>query len=152
MLALHYLYHMLGTFRPRFSRHTPWLLFCVVILGFMGTPHLEGLSSVCRFWFMDESDYHRLLHFFHSSAWCLDDFVVHWSHLVMHQQVALRVQGRAVLIGDHTAVVKDTRRMPSVVTLHQHSETQSKPSYFRGHYWGVVGLRSERSRRCWLKN
>jgi hypothetical protein len=58
----------------------------------------------------------------------------------MHQQVAIRVQGRAVLIGDHTAVVKDARRMPGVVTLHQNSETQSKPSYFRGHYWGVVGI------------
>jgi hypothetical protein len=89
---------------------------------------------------MDEADYHRLLHFFHSSAWCLDDFVAHWSHLVMQQQVVIRVQGRAVLIGDHTAVVKDARRMPGVVTLHQNSETQSKPSYFRGHYWGVVGI------------
>ena len=31
MLALHYLYHMLSTFRPLFSRHTPWVLVCVVI-------------------------------------------------------------------------------------------------------------------------
>lgn len=30
--------------------------------------------------------------------------------------------------------------MPGVVTLHQHRETQSKPNYFRGHYWGVLGL------------
>src|SRR6266446_2886214 len=36
--------------------------------------------------------------------------------------------------------VKDARRMPGVVTLHQDSETQSKPTYFRGHHWGVVGL------------
>ena len=140
MLALTYLYHMLGTFRPLFSRHTPWVLFCVVILGFIGTPHLEGLTSLCRFWRMDEADYHRLLHFFHSSAWCLDALVSHWSHLVLHQQVAVTVQGRAVLLGDHTAVVKDARRMPGVVTLYQDSETQSKPNYYRGHYWGVVGL------------
>lgn len=140
MLALHYLYHMLGTFRPLFSRHTPWVLFCVVVLGFIGTPHLEGLSSLCRFWFMDEADYHRLLHFFHSSAWGLDDLVAHWSHLVMTQPVAIRGQGRAVLIGDHTAVVKDARRMPGVVSLYQDSETQSKPACYRGHYWGVVGL------------
>lgn len=140
MLALSYLYHMLATFRPLFSRHTPWLLFCVVILGFIGTPHLEGLTSLCRFWFMQEADYHRLLHFFHSSAWCLDDLVRHWSHLVWSQQVAVTVEGRAVLLGDHTAVVKDARRMPGVVTLYQDSETQSKPTYYRGHYWGVVGL------------
>jgi hypothetical protein len=30
--------------------------------------------------------------------------------------------------------------MPGVVTLYQDSETQSKPTYYRGHYWGVVGL------------
>ena len=140
MLALTYLYHMLGTFHHLFSRHTPWVLFCVVILGFIGTPHLEGLTSLCRFWLMGEADYHRLLHFFHSSAWCLDTLVSHWSHLVLSQQVAVTVQGRAVLLGDHTAVVKDARRMPGVVTLYQDSETQSKPTYYRGHYWGVVGL------------
>jgi hypothetical protein len=58
----------------------------------------------------------------------------------LSQHVAVEVEGRKVLLGDHTAVVKDARRMPGVVTLHQHSETQSKPSYFRGHSWGVVGL------------
>ena len=140
MLALSYLYHRLATVRPLFSRPTPWVLFWVVILGFIGTPHLEGLTSLCRFWFMEEADDHRLLHFFHSSAWSLGDLVRHWSQRVLSQQVAVRVAGRAVLLGDHTAVVKDARRMPGVVTLHQDSETQSKPPYYRGHYWGVGGV------------
>ncbi|MDM8537268.1 hypothetical protein QUF70_10975 [Desulfobacterales bacterium HSG17] len=30
--------------------------------------------------------------------------------------------------------------MPGVVSLRQQSETQSKPSYFRGHCWAVTGL------------
>jgi DDE superfamily endonuclease len=140
MLALHYLYQMLGTFRPLFSRHTSWVLLALVMLGFIGMPHVEGLSSWGRFWLMEEADYHRLVHFFHSSAWCLDNLVAHWSHLVWNQQVAVNVQGRAVLLGDHTAVVKDARRMPGVVTLHQDSETQSKPNDYRGHSWGVIGL------------
>lgn len=140
LLTLHYTYDLLTTFRSLFTRHTPWVLFCVIILGFIGLPHIEGLSSWCRFWRMDGADYHRLLPFFHSSAWCLDGLITPWSHLVLHQQVAVTVQGRAVLLGDHTAVVQDARRMPGVVTRHQESETQSKPSYFRGHYWGVLGL------------
>jgi hypothetical protein len=37
-------------------------------------------------------------------------------------------------------VATDGRRMPGVVTLHQDSETQSKPTYFRGHFWGALGL------------
>jgi hypothetical protein len=89
---------------------------------------------------MDAIGYHQLLHFFHSGAWCLDAVVAHWSSLVVAQHVAVMMAGRAVLLGDHTYVVKDARRMPGVVTLHQASETQSKPTYFRGPHWGVVGL------------
>jgi hypothetical protein len=140
MPALSYLYQLLSTFRHLFSRHLPWTLFCAVILGFIGSHHVEALASLCRFWHMDETGYHQLLHFFHSSAWCLDAVVAHWNHLVLAQHVAVMVQGRTVLVGDHTYVVKDARRMPGVVTLHQDSETQSKPTSFRGHHWGLVGL------------
>jgi hypothetical protein len=139
MLALSYLSQMLFTFRPLFARHLPWTMFCAVILGFIGSHHVEALTSLCRFWHLDVTGSHQLLHFFHSSAWCLDALVAHWSHLVLAQHVAVRVQGRTVLVGDHTYVVKDARRMPGVVTLHQDSETQSKPTYFRGHHWGLVG-------------
>jgi hypothetical protein len=140
MPALSYLYQLLSTFRPLFARHLPWTMFCAVILGFIGSHHVEAITSLCRFWHMDETGYHQLLHFFHASAWCLDAVVAHWSRLVLAQHVAVMVQGRTVLLGDHTYVVKDARRMPGVVTLHQDSETQSKPTYFRGHHWGLVGL------------
>ena len=30
--------------------------------------------------------------------------------------------------------------MPAVTTLHQDSETGSKPSYFRGHHWGCISI------------
>lgn len=140
MPALRYLCQMLVTFRPLFARHVPWTMFCAVILGVIGSHHVEALTSVCRFWHLDEPGYHQLLHFFHSSAWYLDAVVVYWSRLGMAQHVALTVHGRPVLVGDHTYAVKDARRMPGVVTLHQESETQSKPTYFRGHQWGLVGL------------
>lgn len=140
MPALPFLYQLLETFRHLFSRRTPWLLFCLMMIGFIASPHPEGLSSLCPFWLAHDADYHRLLHFFHSSAWQLEPLIAHWSGLVLSQHVAVVVQGRYILLGDHTAVVKDARRMPGGVTLHQHSETQSKPSYFRGHYWGVLGL------------
>jgi hypothetical protein len=140
MLALSYLSQMLYTFRHLFARHLPWTMCCAVIRGFIGSHHVEAITSLCRFWHMDETGYHQLLHLFHSSAWGLDAVVVHWSHLVLAQHVAVVVEGRTVLLGDHTSVVKDARRMPGVVTLHQDSETQSKPTYFRGHHWGIVGL------------
>jgi hypothetical protein len=44
------------------------------------------------------------------------------------------------VLGDHTKQPKDARRMPQVTTLHQDSETSSKPSFFRGHHWACLSL------------
>ena len=63
-----------------------------------------------------------------------------WHRHVLCQGNAVEVRGRKVVLGDHTAVVKDGGRMPGVVSLRETSETQSKPSYFRGHSWGTIGL------------
>lgn len=52
----------------------------------------------------------------------------------------MEVAGRLVLLGDHTHTVKDGGRMPGVVSLRETSETQSKPSYFRGQCWGAIGV------------
>ena len=60
MPALTYLSHMLPTFRSLFARHLPWVTFCVVILGFLGSYPLEAVTSIGRFWHMDERGYHRL--------------------------------------------------------------------------------------------
>jgi hypothetical protein len=138
MLA--YIYHTLYTFRKVFTRHATWLTFCVVVLGFLGSTQIDGVSSLCRFWHLDTPGYLALLHFFRSSAWSLTGLLSCWWAFVWSQQQAVIVEGRAVLIGDHTMVAKDGRRMPGVVTLHQDSETQSKPNYFRGHFWGAIGL------------
>ena len=50
------------------------------------------------------------------------------------------MDGRDILLGDHTHVVKDGGRMPGVVSMHETSETQHKPSYFRGQCWGALGV------------
>jgi hypothetical protein len=63
-----------------------------------------------------------------------------WWRFVLSQNETVTSNGRAILLGDHINVPKDGRQMPCVVTMHQHSETQSKPSYFRGHCWGAVGM------------
>jgi len=138
MLA--YIYQALGSFRSVFSRSTTWLLFCMVVLGFLGAVDIIGISSFCRFWGMGESLYHSFLNFFRSSAWSLDTLIFCWTSFVVSQNEMVNVQGRVVLLGDHTSVPKDGRRMPGVVTLKQDSETQTKPSYFRGHLWGAIGM------------
>jgi hypothetical protein len=78
--------------------------------------------------------------FFRSKAYRYGELLATWQRYVLSQQQAVELQGRCVLLGDHTHVVKDGARMPGVVSLHENSETQRKPSYFRGQCWGAVGL------------
>ena len=60
---LTYMYHALGSFRSVFSRHRTWVLFVMVVLGFLGATEMIGVSSLCRFWGLDVPGYHSLLHF-----------------------------------------------------------------------------------------
>jgi hypothetical protein len=115
-------------------------MFCIVVLGFIGTDELIGVTSFCRFWGFGEKAYSALLHFFRYSVWSSEMLIFQWAAFVLSQNETVLVQGRAVLLGDHTYAPKDGRRMAGVVSLRQNSETQSKPSYFRGHCWGAVGL------------
>jgi hypothetical protein len=78
--------------------------------------------------------------FFRSKAYRYGELLATWQRYVLSQQQAVELEGRCVLLGDHTHVVKDGARMPGVVSLHESSETQRKPSYFRGQCWGAVGL------------
>lgn len=137
---LDYIYQTLMFFRKAFSRHSTWLVFCLVVLGFIGTHDMVGVTSFCRFWCLDTAGYNAFLHFFRASAWSLKGVIEFWAAFVLSQNETVMSHGRAVLFGDHTCVPKDGRQMPCVVTLKQHSETQTKPSYFRGHHWGAVGM------------
>ena len=63
-----------------------------------------------------------------------------WWLWLVNEKVVYRTGERIVMVGDHTKTPKDGRRMPEVSTLHQDSETSSKPTYFRGHHWACIGL------------
>ncbi len=137
---LRYVYHALESFQSVFSRQRSWLLFAAVVLSFLAAPEMVGVTSMCRFWLGDERGYHRLLHFFRSKAYGYGELLGAWQRYVLSQAAGVEVEGRCVLLGDHTHVVKDGARMPGVVSLRENSETQRKPSYFRGQCWGAVGL------------
>jgi hypothetical protein len=137
---LTYVYHALEGFRSAFARRRSWVLFCAVVLSFLAAPEMIGVTSMCRFWQGNEAVYHRFLHFFRSKAYDFETLLAAWQGYVWRQAVAVQVAGRCLLLGDHTLVVKDGGRMPGVVSLHDHSETQHKPSYFRGQCWGAIGL------------
>lgn len=58
------LYNALNHFRKEFSRERSWLLFCAIILSFLGATEMQGVTSMCRYWLSDERGYYRLRHFF----------------------------------------------------------------------------------------
>jgi len=126
--------------RQAFSRRATYCWFVIVFVGFILRSDTFGVSSIVRALTLAPENYICLLHFFHSTAWNVEGVMAIWWQWLVGENVACRIGNRLVLIGDHTKTPKDGRKMPAVTTLHQDSETASKPSFFRGHHWGCIGM------------
>ena len=123
-----------------FSRKATYGWFVVVFVGFLVRTDTWGVSSIVRALMLAPESYTCLLHFFHSTAWTVENVMAAWWEWLAAHDVAYRRSGRLVLVGDHTKTPKDGRKMPAVTTLHQDSETSAKPTFFRGHHWGCIGM------------
>jgi len=132
--------HFLVFIRPAFSGRATCCWFVLVFVGFILRTDNFGVSSIVRALTLSPESYTCLLHFFHSTAWNVDGIMSIWWQWLVKKDIAHRINDRLVLVGDHTKTPKDGRKMPAVATLHQDSETGSKPSYFRGHHWGCIGI------------
>jgi len=130
----------LAHLEPAFSRRAAHLWCLVAFIGLVARTDTLGVTSIIRALSLGPVHYPALLHFFHSTAWCAQGLMARWWVWLADSPWLFRHQGRLVLIGDHTKSPKDGRKMPAVVTLHQDSETASKPSFFRGHHWGVLAV------------
>lgn len=135
-----YLETFLQAMRPAFSRPATFGWFVVVFAGFVTRNDSYGVTSIVRALALAPIYYPSMLHFFHSSAWSTESLRACWHRWLISQEAAHMIGGRIVMLGDHTKTPKDGRRMPAVATLHEDSETAGKPSYFRGHHWGCLGL------------
>jgi len=135
-----YLEGLLRALRPAFTREATFVWFVVAFAGVVTRQEVYGVSSIVRALGLAPVYYPALLHFFHSTAWTAERLYRQWEAWLIRQPVVESVAGRVVLVGDHTKQPKDGRRMPGVTTLHQDSETSSKPSFFRGHHWGCLSL------------
>jgi hypothetical protein len=142
-----YLEALLRALRPAFTRQATFAWFVVALVGVVTRQDVYGVSSIVRALSLAPVYYPALLHFFHSTAWTAERLYRQWEQWVIGKPVVERVNGRIVMLGDHTKQPKDGRRMPHVQTLHQDSETASKPSFFRGHHWGCLSLLGEASGR-----
>jgi len=137
---IQYLQNFLKAMRPAFSRQATFVWFVVVFAGFIVRNDTFGVSSIVRALCLAPARYQSLLHFFHSTAWSGDELLRYWRRWLVKENRSYKVADRIVMIGDHTKLPKDGRRIPAVDTLHQDSETATKPSFFRGHHWGFLAL------------
>ncbi len=126
--------------RPAFSRRRAFFWFVLALAAFCVRRDLLGVTSFVRALGLQESCYHRLLHFFHSNSVKLDLLAQLWLRLVIKLFPLCLIDGRPALILDGFKNPKEGRKMPGVKLLHQQSESNSKPCFIMGHSFQVFGV------------
>jgi hypothetical protein len=127
--------------RPACARTRTFLWMSLCLVGMTTRKDLLGVTSIVRALGLEPACYDRLLDFFHSPALDLDKLTHAWCALLFRLDPGiLRVNCRAVLVGDGIKVSKAGRKMPGVKKLHQQSESNSKPEYIFGHSCQAVAL------------
>jgi hypothetical protein len=111
------------------------------LAGMTTRKELLGVTSMVRALGLEPACYDRLLDLFHSPALDLNKLTRTWCALIfrLHPGI-LRVNGRAVLVGDGLKVAKAGRKMPAVKKLHQQSESSTKPEFIFGHSCQAVAV------------
>jgi hypothetical protein len=143
-----FLVEFLGRFRIVFTRRAAFAWFVVVFIGLAIRTDWLGTASLIRALDLSPALYPHLLHFFHASSWNGELLLLHCLKWLKDKDLFVLRNGRLVLFGDESKTPKEGRRMPAVKTLRQTSETSSKPSYFRGHEWGFIGVLIGSAGKC----
>lgn len=121
--------------RPAFSRRRTFLWFLAAAAAFAIREDLNGVTSFVRVLELEPVFYHALLRMFHSSAVDVPKLARLWAKAAMGLlgERLLTVRGLAVLATDGVKVAKSGRKMPAVKTIHQESDSNTKPEYITGH-------------------
>jgi hypothetical protein len=101
---------------------------------------LLGITSVIRVLGLNAFYYDRILDFFHSSGTNLTLISQKWTNILLSLGLAYQVNGRLIILGDGIKAAKEGRKMPAVKSLHQESESNSKPEYIMGHSCQAISL------------
>ena len=128
--------------RPACRRSATFLWLATVLAALCLRPDLAGVTSLVRGLGLVDGCYHRLLHFFHSSALPVSTLSACWLQAVrsLLARAFVRVGGRPVVIVDGLKRPKEGRKMPSVKSLHQESDCNAKAPFIMGHSCQVVTL------------
>ena len=123
------------------SRTQSFLWLAAVMAGTSTRNDLLGVTSIVRALGLAAQYYGNILDFFHSPAADPDRLSRKWVEIVFKRLPGIeRVNGMAVLLGDGIKIPKRGRKMPAVKSLHQVSESNTKPEYIMGHSIQVVSV------------
>lgn len=126
--------------RSAFSNKRTFEQFVRVCVGMLVRDDHAGVTSIVRALGLDPGCYRNLLHLFESQAWSTESLTKCWVSWVMKTFHRYKVNGRYVLVADGIKVPREGRKMPAVKSLHQESESNSKPTYIMGHSYQSIGL------------
>jgi hypothetical protein len=127
-------------FRPCFSRQQTFLWFVVCAIAFSVRQDLVGVTSFIRGLGLEKIYYDRMLDFFHSKAINANSLARTWLGLLLESGLGHKINGRLLILGDGIKAPKEGRKMPAVKSLHQESESNSKPEYIMGHSFQALSL------------
>jgi len=129
------------TLRPACSRLRTFLWFATSLAAMTVRTDLLGVTSYVRSLGLDDSNYDRILDFFHSAALNLDKLTKLWVRAMIKTLPSpARLNGRLLLVGDGIKVGKSGKKMPAVKRLYQESESNTKPKYIMGHSCQAVAI------------
>jgi hypothetical protein len=140
MKLYHRIEQILLELRPVFSRETTFEWFMLLFWGVVLSTQPPAVTSYLNALGLGEDYYHQALHWFHSSAFCIDSLCAQWGEWLSAHQFVTRLEGKRLYVGDGIKVGKEGRKMPGVKKLHQESSDVSKPEWIRGHYFSALGL------------
>jgi len=126
--------------RPAFSRYQTFCLFVLALIAMCIRTEHAGVTSFVRVLGLEPLYYRRLLHLFSSDAWSVEELTKVWVGWVFKVFGQYKVNGRIVLVADGIKAPREGRKMPAVKSLHQESESNSKPPFIMGHSFQAVAL------------
>ena len=131
---------ILAELRPAFRREAAYHWFIVLMWGVLLCHQAPAVTSYLNALGLGERCYEQALHWFHSSAFSIDEVCGRWGDWLASHSCAHRLRGQRVYVGDGIKVGKEGRKMPGVKGMHQESEDVSKPEWLRGHYFSALAL------------
>jgi hypothetical protein len=141
MLLWSHWWSIVSQLRPACSRQRSFLWLAVTLAAMGVRRDLGGVTSFVRALGLKPACYGCLLDFFHSRAVCVDALARAWVQVVLKVHPGVqRVGGRLVLFADGLKKSKAGKKMPAVKSLHQASDSNTKPEYIMGHSCQALAL------------